>query len=35
MPQRGEKVVESKRVDATHFKGNEMRDGRGKVVTKK
>ncbi|HEY1754662.1 MAG TPA: hypothetical protein VGG72_04655 [Bryobacteraceae bacterium] len=35
MPQRGEKAVESKRVDAAHFKGNEMRDGKGNVVKKK
>ena len=32
MPQRGEKADESRRVDASHFKGNEMRDGRGHVV---
>src|SRR5579863_1194824 len=32
LPQRGEKPDESKRVDASHFKGNEMRDGRGHVV---
>lgn len=32
LPQRGEKPVESKRVDASHFKGNEMRDGRGHEV---
>ena len=35
MPQRGEKPDEAKRVDATHFKGNEMRDGRGHVVKEK
>jgi len=29
MPQRGEKAEPSKRVDAEHFKGNEVRDGRG------
>jgi hypothetical protein len=34
LPERGEKVEESKRVDAAHFKGNEMRDGRGHVVKK-
>jgi hypothetical protein len=34
MPARGEKAVEEKRVDASHFKGNEMRDGRGHVVKK-
>jgi hypothetical protein len=28
-PARGEKAVESKRVDSAHFKGNEERDGRG------
>ena len=32
LPQRGEKAEESKRVDAAHFKGNEMRDGRGHTV---
>jgi len=34
-PQVGEKAVESKRVTAAHFKGNEMRDGRGNVAGKK
>jgi hypothetical protein len=34
MPERGEKADEGKRVDAAHFKGNEMRDGRGHVVKK-
>ncbi len=29
MPQRGERAEPSRRVDAAHFKGNEMRDGRG------
>ena len=29
MPARGEKPVPEKRVDAAHFKGNEVRDGRG------
>jgi hypothetical protein len=32
MPERGEKAEPSKRVDAAHFHGNEMRDGRGHVV---
>lgn len=32
MPQRGERAEPSKRVEAGHFKGNEMRDGRGHVV---
>jgi hypothetical protein len=32
MPQRGEKAEPAKRVDAAHFKGNEMRDGRGHVA---
>jgi hypothetical protein len=32
IPQRGEKADETKRVDASHFKGNETRDGRGHVV---
>lgn len=32
MPQRGEKPDPAKRVDSAHFKGNEMRDGRGHTV---
>lgn len=32
MPKRGEKVEPDKRVDASHFHGNEMRDGHGHVV---
>ena len=32
MPHRGEKAEPAKRVDAAHFHGNEMRDGRGHVV---
>ena len=32
MPQRGEKPEPAKVVTAEHFKGNEMRDGRGHVV---
>jgi hypothetical protein len=35
VPQRGEKADEGKRVDAAHFKGNEMRDGRGHTVKEK
>lgn len=35
MPQRGEKPVEANRVNAEHFKGNEMRDGRGHTVKEK
>jgi hypothetical protein len=34
MPKAGEKAVESKRIDAAHFHGNEMRDGHGHVVKK-
>ena len=34
LPQRGEKAEASRRVDSAHFKGNEMRDGRGHVVKK-
>jgi hypothetical protein len=34
MPKAGEKAEEGKRVDAAHFKGNEMRDGHGHVVKK-
>jgi hypothetical protein len=33
MPQRGEKAEPAKRVDAAHFKGNEVRDGRGHVAS--
>jgi hypothetical protein len=29
LPERGSRAEESKRVDAQHFHGNEMRDGRG------
>lgn len=32
MPQRGEKPDESRRVTASNFHGNEMRDGRGHTV---
>lgn len=32
MPQRGERPEPAKRVDASHFKGNEVRDGRGHVA---
>lgn len=35
MPQRGERPEPTKRVDAAHFKGNEMRDGHGHVVKKR
>jgi hypothetical protein len=31
-PNRGERAEEGKRVDQSHFKGNEMRDGRGHHV---
>jgi hypothetical protein len=34
MPARGEKPDPAKRIDAAHFKGNEMRDGHGRVVKK-
>ena len=34
MPRVGEKAEDSKRVDAAHFHGNEMRDGHGHVVKK-
>jgi hypothetical protein len=34
MPARGEKADPERHVDAAHFKGNEMRDGRGHVVKK-
>jgi hypothetical protein len=33
-PARGEKAEPAKVVDNAHFKGNEMRDGRGHVVKK-
>jgi hypothetical protein len=32
VPQRGEKPEPAKRVDSAHFKGNEVRDGRGHAV---
>jgi hypothetical protein len=32
MPHRGDKAEASRRVDASHFHGNEMRDGRGHTV---
>jgi hypothetical protein len=32
LPQRGEKAEPAKRVSTAHFKGNEMRDGRGHVA---
>jgi hypothetical protein len=35
MPKVGEKPEPAKRVDAAHFKGNEMRDGRGHTVNEK
>ena len=35
MPARGEKAEPGRRVDAQHFKGNEMRDGRGHVVNER
>jgi hypothetical protein len=35
MPRVGEKAEEARRVDAAHFKGNEVRDGHGHVVKDK
>jgi hypothetical protein len=35
MPARGEKADPKKHIETAHFKGNEMRDGRGHVVTGK
>ncbi len=35
LPKRGEKAEPAKRVDSSHFKGNETRDGRGHVVKEK
>jgi hypothetical protein len=35
MPNRGDKAEEARRVDSAHFKGNELRDGRGHVVKEK
>jgi hypothetical protein len=35
MPARGEKPVPERRVDAAHFKGNEVRDGRGHTAEEK
>jgi hypothetical protein len=34
MPARGEKAEPAKRVDSAHFKGNEVRDGRGNTAKK-
>src|SRR5580693_8061294 len=34
MPARGEKPEPAKRVDSAHFKGNEVRDGRGHTAKK-
>jgi hypothetical protein len=34
MPHAGDRPEEGKRVDATHFHGNEMRDGHGHRVKK-
>jgi hypothetical protein len=31
-PKRGEKAEPAKRIDSAHFKGNEVRDGRGHVT---
>jgi hypothetical protein len=35
MPNRGERAEPGRRVDAEHFKGNEMRDGRGHVADRR
>ena len=35
MPERGERAEPAKRVDTAHFKGNEVRDGRGHVANEK
>jgi hypothetical protein len=35
MPKAGEQAEEGKRVDSAHFKGNEVRDGRGHTVKEK
>ena len=35
MPARGEKADPRKHIETAHFKGNEMRDGRGHVVSEK
>jgi hypothetical protein len=35
LPARGEKAEPVKRVDSAHFKGNEVRDGRGHVTKAK
>ena len=32
MPNRGEKAEAARRIDADHFRGNEMRDGRGHII---
>jgi len=35
MPKSGEKAEPGKRVDSAHFKGNEVRDGRGHTAEEK
>jgi hypothetical protein len=35
MPKVGEKVEEARRVDSAHFRGNEVRDGRGHIAKEK
>jgi hypothetical protein len=35
MPKAGERAEEARRVDSEHFKGNEVRDGRGHVAKEK
>jgi hypothetical protein len=35
LPNRGERAEPAKRVDSAHFKGNEVRDGRGHTVEEK
>jgi len=35
MPKAGEKAEPAKRVDSAHFKGNEVRDGRGHTAEEK
>jgi hypothetical protein len=35
LPNRGERAEPAKRVDSAHFRGNEVRDGRGHTVEEK
>jgi hypothetical protein len=34
LPARGERPEEGRRIDGAHFRGNEIRDGRGRIMKK-